>query len=282
MLLADKAKSSSRLGHGWLNGNGMLTHSASQVWPGTRTLWVAMFPVDKHGALLLIRQVGGGVIEVLSTGGHANLGGDDWDAAIMQWLVEEHLKPARVDCTVRRAEDVWKPLRAGAAARASTHHCLPCARAAGSTPRGQPARSSRGSQDQAEQRGAGSHPHAGGRRHRGGAHAAGELFHLLPSALCCGPVGARRECLSTAGVVFSLGDVGLCNGAFVAQFLGGIRWPPSLIPATSQDSSQCLCVQSPLQACVFVVALIPFGFDFCLCAGYSHSAQSCVAHCDIE
>ncbi|KAL4443054.1 hypothetical protein ABPG77_008545 [Micractinium sp. CCAP 211/92] len=43
-------------------------------------------------------EVGGGVIEVLSTGGDAHLGGDDWDAAIMQWLIEEHLKPARIDC----------------------------------------------------------------------------------------------------------------------------------------------------------------------------------------
>lgn len=43
-------------------------------------------------------EVGGGVIEVLSTGGDAHLGGDDWDAAIMQWLIDEHLKPARIDC----------------------------------------------------------------------------------------------------------------------------------------------------------------------------------------
>ncbi|KAI3436735.1 hypothetical protein D9Q98_006150 [Chlorella vulgaris] len=43
-------------------------------------------------------EVGGGVIEVLSTGGDASLGGDDWDAAIVQWLVDTHLKPARVDC----------------------------------------------------------------------------------------------------------------------------------------------------------------------------------------
>ena len=47
-------------------------------------------------------QVGGGVIEVLSTGGDANLGGDDWDGAIMQWLIDTQLKPARIDCTVRR------------------------------------------------------------------------------------------------------------------------------------------------------------------------------------
>ena len=41
------------------------------------------------------------MIEVLSTGGDANLGGDDWDGAIMQWLIDTQLKPARIDCTVR-------------------------------------------------------------------------------------------------------------------------------------------------------------------------------------
>lgn len=40
------------------------------------------------------------MIEVLSTGGDANLGGDDWDAAIVKWLVEEHLRPAGADCEV--------------------------------------------------------------------------------------------------------------------------------------------------------------------------------------
>ena len=44
-------------------------------------------------------EVGGGVIEVLSTGGDPHLGGDDWDAAIVSWLISEHLKPAGVDCT---------------------------------------------------------------------------------------------------------------------------------------------------------------------------------------
>lgn len=47
--------------------------------------------------------------------------------------------------------------------------------AAGPAPACQPARRGRSSQDQAEQRGQGGHPHAGGGRHRGGAHAAGEL-----------------------------------------------------------------------------------------------------------
>ena len=40
------------------------------------------------------------MIEVLSTGGDASLGGDDWDKVIMQWLIKEHLRPARVDCRV--------------------------------------------------------------------------------------------------------------------------------------------------------------------------------------
>jgi molecular chaperone DnaK len=34
-------------------------------------------------------EVGGGTIEVLSTGGDARLGGDDWDAAVVAWLREQ-------------------------------------------------------------------------------------------------------------------------------------------------------------------------------------------------
>ena len=30
-------------------------------------------------------------------GGDARLGGDDWDAAIMQWIIDKHLKPAQVN-----------------------------------------------------------------------------------------------------------------------------------------------------------------------------------------
>ncbi len=41
--------------------------------------------------------MGGGVIEVLATGGDMTLGGDDWDNAIMSWLIKEHLKPLGVD-----------------------------------------------------------------------------------------------------------------------------------------------------------------------------------------
>ncbi|KAL6761638.1 Hsp70 protein-domain-containing protein [Haematococcus lacustris] len=42
-------------------------------------------------------EVGNGTIEVLSTGGDAHLGGDDWDAAIVRWLTSQHLQPAGLD-----------------------------------------------------------------------------------------------------------------------------------------------------------------------------------------
>lgn len=43
-------------------------------------------------------EVGGGVIEVLSTGGDPHLGGDDWDNAIISWLIDSYLKPAGINC----------------------------------------------------------------------------------------------------------------------------------------------------------------------------------------
>lgn len=42
-------------------------------------------------------EVGGGVIEVLSTGGDPHLGGDDFDQIIVEWLENQYLKPAGVD-----------------------------------------------------------------------------------------------------------------------------------------------------------------------------------------
>ncbi|GIL56890.1 hypothetical protein Vafri_12177, partial [Volvox africanus] len=42
-------------------------------------------------------EVGNGTVEVLSTGGDAHLGGDDWDAAIANWLERTHLRPAGLD-----------------------------------------------------------------------------------------------------------------------------------------------------------------------------------------
>lgn len=65
-------------------------------------------------------EVGGGVIEVLSTGGDAHLGGDDWDNAIVEWLVESHLKPARVDCTDPRIVSNLKAVAEAAKIKLST------------------------------------------------------------------------------------------------------------------------------------------------------------------
>ena len=44
-----------------------------------------------------ILEVGGGVIEVKSTNGDTHLGGDDYDEAIVQWLVQEFRKDQGVD-----------------------------------------------------------------------------------------------------------------------------------------------------------------------------------------
>lgn len=44
-----------------------------------------------------ILEVGDGVIEVLSTGGDAHLGGDDWTEAIMRHIDKTYLRPAGVD-----------------------------------------------------------------------------------------------------------------------------------------------------------------------------------------
>eukprot|EP00892_Ulva_mutabilis_P008024 jgi/Ulvmu1/5594/UM023_0131.1 len=44
-----------------------------------------------------ILEVGGGVIEVLSTGGDPYLGGDDWDAVIMDYIEDKCLKPYGID-----------------------------------------------------------------------------------------------------------------------------------------------------------------------------------------
>ncbi|KAG2453319.1 hypothetical protein HYH02_001543 [Chlamydomonas schloesseri] len=42
-------------------------------------------------------EVGAGTVEVLSTGGDAHLGGDDWDAAISNWVERNYLSPAGLD-----------------------------------------------------------------------------------------------------------------------------------------------------------------------------------------
>ncbi|KAG2438835.1 hypothetical protein HXX76_005375 [Chlamydomonas incerta] len=42
-------------------------------------------------------EVGAGTVEVLSTGGDSHLGGDDWDAAICNWVQRNYLSPAGLD-----------------------------------------------------------------------------------------------------------------------------------------------------------------------------------------
>ena len=44
-----------------------------------------------------ILEVGDGVVEVKSTSGDTHLGGDDWDAAIMEWVIGEFKKEQGVD-----------------------------------------------------------------------------------------------------------------------------------------------------------------------------------------
>ncbi|DBA67062.1 TPA: hypothetical protein ACH3X2_001393 [Trebouxia sp. C0005] len=43
-----------------------------------------------------ILEVGQGVVEVLATGGDTQLGGDDFDNVIVDWLIKEHLRPAGI------------------------------------------------------------------------------------------------------------------------------------------------------------------------------------------
>ncbi len=50
-----------------------------------------------------IIEIGDGIIEVLATAGDNHLGGDDFDEAVTQWLVEEFRRANRLDLTKDRA-----------------------------------------------------------------------------------------------------------------------------------------------------------------------------------
>eukprot|EP00887_Chlorella_sp_A99_P001468 scaffold8.g1468.t1 len=65
-------------------------------------------------------EVGGGVIEVLSTGGDPLLGGDDWDNAIVEWLVREHVEPAGADASDPRIRANLKAVAEAAKIQLST------------------------------------------------------------------------------------------------------------------------------------------------------------------
>jgi heat shock protein 1/8 len=69
-------------------------------------------------------EVGGGVVEVLAAGGDARLGGDDWDAAIVDWLVEQHLKPAGADITDPRLRTAARAAAEAAKIKLSTEQAV--------------------------------------------------------------------------------------------------------------------------------------------------------------
>eukprot|EP00883_Tetradesmus_obliquus_P007855 jgi/Sobl393_1/18509/SZX73966.1 len=66
-------------------------------------------------------EVGNGTMEVLSTGGDAHLGGDDWDAAIVDWLRENFLDPAGVDSSSPAVAGRLKALAEYAKVQLSEH-----------------------------------------------------------------------------------------------------------------------------------------------------------------
>jgi molecular chaperone DnaK len=59
-----------------------------------------------------VLEVGDGVVEVKATNGDTHLGGDDWDAAVMDWLVAEFRKEQGIDLNADR--QALQRLREGA------------------------------------------------------------------------------------------------------------------------------------------------------------------------
>ena len=60
---------------------------------------IAVFDLGGGTFDISILEFGGGVFEVLSTNGNTHLGGDDFDHAIINWLVEEFKKDEGADLT---------------------------------------------------------------------------------------------------------------------------------------------------------------------------------------
>ncbi len=58
---------------------------------------IAVFDLGGGTFDISILEIGDGVIEVLSTNGDTHLGGDDYDAVILHWLVEEFMKDTGID-----------------------------------------------------------------------------------------------------------------------------------------------------------------------------------------
>ena len=59
-----------------------------------------------------VLEVGDGVIEVKSTNGDTNLGGDDWDEVIVDWLIDEFIKDSGID--LRKDRQALQRLREAA------------------------------------------------------------------------------------------------------------------------------------------------------------------------
>jgi len=58
---------------------------------------IAVFDLGGGTFDISILEIGDGVIEVLSTNGDTHLGGDDFDACVLNWLVETFLKETGID-----------------------------------------------------------------------------------------------------------------------------------------------------------------------------------------
>ena len=52
-----------------------------------------------------VLEIGDGVFEVKATNGDTHLGGDDWDAQIMDWIVAEFKKDTGIDLTQTAGRD---------------------------------------------------------------------------------------------------------------------------------------------------------------------------------
>ena len=60
-----------------------------------------------------VLEIGDGVFEVKATNGDTHLGGDDWDARIMDWIVDEFKKDSGMDLTQAAGRDPAHQGRSG-------------------------------------------------------------------------------------------------------------------------------------------------------------------------
>src|SRR5438552_18803709 len=60
---------------------------------------IALFDLGGGTIDVSVLQIGDGVFEVKATNGDTHLGGDDWDAKVMDWIVAEFKKDSGIDLT---------------------------------------------------------------------------------------------------------------------------------------------------------------------------------------